>query len=602
MKRKRPASHPRSAPPRAGAGAALARLERMRAEFGGEAANTKLGLLRALDRATLTGAAQVLRLHDVLCFLRAYPDEARLLSSVDRMLARFTRRADFRRYREALENSGIAGTTIRFRFFEPTAGWLARRWPANLSIDWPELEDTDLLEAVLPLLAHPAESAALDELDLPLREWIARMKSPRETDGAFLARRFQTLPMADAAREILYDRIDAPLVLAPGRDTPSRTHARAPVRSVAFQARPLARERPDLRVEAMRAPLAVQTPGPAECRRLLDLARASMVTRQRDLDAFAYGDARDVRLIQFPNGLSFAAIGVRPSRRLLLEAVYGFLTLQNGVPIGYVLASALFGSAEIAYNVFETWRGVEAATVYGRVASMLRHLFHVDTFTIYPYQLGQGNDEALSTGAWWFYRKLGFSPHNPTVARLMRSEERRMEARPGARSSVATLKQLARESLPRARNSARRHHRSPGAPERRPPRDGVPGATLRIGTCARRSGHGRRGRRVARGIDGIGMERRGTRGVASVGAARGGIARRRALEPRRAPSARGGGAREGEPPRIRLRPGIRRPREAETRDRGAGLTRALAPAQSRGTSIHRSTFQLPSLARRHTAT
>ena len=35
------------------------------------------------------------------------------------------------------------------------------------------------------------------------------------------------------------------------------------------------------------------------------------------------------------------------------------LTLKNGVPIGYVLISAINASSEIAYNVFETWRGGE---------------------------------------------------------------------------------------------------------------------------------------------------------------------------------------------------------------------------------------------------
>jgi hypothetical protein len=93
-----------------------------------------------------------------------------------------------------------------------------------------------------------------------------------------------------------------------------------------------------------------------------------MVTRARDLDAFSYADPRDVRLVDCGDGLVFACVGVRPERRLLLESVYAFLTLKNGVPIGYVLSSALYGSAEIAYNVFETWRGAEAGRVYGRVS------------------------------------------------------------------------------------------------------------------------------------------------------------------------------------------------------------------------------------------
>jgi hypothetical protein len=121
--------------------------------------------------------------------------------------------------------------------------------------------------------------------------------------------------------------------------------------------------------------------------------------------------------------------------------------LKNGVPIGYVLNSALYGSAEIAYNVFETWRGGEAGVIYARVLATVRHLFGSDSFTIYPYQLGEGNREALESGAWWFYRKLGFMPRDPAVRTVMRAELARVRARPSHRSSIATLRKLAAANL-----------------------------------------------------------------------------------------------------------------------------------------------------------
>jgi hypothetical protein len=173
-----------------------------------------------------------------------------------------------------------------------------------------------------------------------------------------------------------------------------------------------------------------------------------MVTRSRDLDAFAYGEANDVRIFDCGEGLELVAIGVVPERRLLMEAVYGFLTLKNGVPIGYVLNSALFGSAEIAYNVFDTFRGAEAAHVYARVLATVHALFGADSFTIYPYQLGgDGNQEGLQSGAWWFYQKLGFRPRDAATLRLMRAEIRRIKVRPGYRSGVETLERLAEQNV-----------------------------------------------------------------------------------------------------------------------------------------------------------
>jgi hypothetical protein len=180
-----------------------------------------------------------------------------------------------------------------------------------------------------------------------------------------------------------------------------------------------------------------------------------MATRSRDLDAFAYADPRDVRMVECGDGLEFACLGTVPERRLMLEAVYGFLTLKNGVPIGYVLASALLGSSEIAYNVFDTYRGAEAGRVFGRVIAMVRDLFGSDTFAIDPYQLGYGNEEGLMSGAWWFYYKFGFRPDDPEVRRVVRGELRKIKADPRHRSDIATLETLASEFMFRSLGRSR---------------------------------------------------------------------------------------------------------------------------------------------------
>jgi len=418
-------------------------------EFGPEAARAKLELLGRLERAALPSAAAVSRLHETLCFLRAYPDDAELLALVERMLAGFARRRDLRRHRRELVDSGIAGTEIHFPLFSGMAEWLVRKWPDRLHVDWRAFEREAALEERLSQLALYSESPGLDEEPFSAREWVERMKGPEETDAAFLVRRFGALGGSEFLRQALFEEAELPFRFEPGADTPSRTAAYTAHagRRVTFQRGPLSRARPDLAKALRVPPRSVRSLSPEKGAEVIDLARAAMLTRSRDLDVFQYGDPHDVRILDCGDGLTFAAIGFVPSRRLVLEAVYGFLTLKNGVPIGYVLNSALFGSAEIAYNVFETYRGAEAAYVYGRVLACVRHLFGVDSFTIYPYQLGQSNAEALGSGAWWFYRKLGFAPRDPDARALMKAEEKRMLPNHDHRSSIATLRQLAEHNL-----------------------------------------------------------------------------------------------------------------------------------------------------------
>jgi len=419
----------------------------VKSRFDRQAARAKLELVGALCRARLGNAAQVLRFHECLCFLRAHPDDVHLLAAVEAALEGFEARADLRRHRSGLVDSGIAGTEIRFAFFAPTASWLAERFPGRLRIDWPALEHRDRLERILELLARWSETPALDEEERTVRGWIDALRGPRETDAEFLVRRLGSLRADPFVRQRLVEELDLPFVLLPGPGTPSRTlarHARSPR---TLWRRPFRTRRPDLRRELAVPPRSIRSVEGAEAVELVELARAAMVTRSRDLDAFMFADPRDVRLVDCGGGLQFACIGVLPERRLLLEAVYGFLTLQNGVPIGYVLASAFLRSCEIAFNVFETFRGGESAFVYARALSMCRALFHADTFTIYPYQLGDGNEEGLRSGAFWFYAKLGFRPRDRGALALLRREEARIRRRPDHRSDKGTLRALAAHNV-----------------------------------------------------------------------------------------------------------------------------------------------------------
>ncbi len=425
----------------------LRRLEATRVAYGPGRANAKLALLRALARSGLGSARDVLRLHEHLCYLRAYPDNRAVLAQVVRMLRDFPDRQDLARQRDALADSGIAGTEIRYRFFWPTARWLAARWPGQLAIDWDSVDEPDRFAGALPLLVTPVEAIWLRQLAPAPRDALDRLRGPRTSDATFYVRRVEALPGNDFTREAFFDNLDTPLVIQPGRGTPSRTLAHHAGGSIAISGQPPQRGRPNLRHEIMVRPRSVRTVSREEGRRLIDLAQEAMVTRSRDLDAFAYGDARDVRIVDDGGGLQWAVIGMLPERRVALRSSYGLLTLRNGVPLGYIQADVLFRCVDISYNTFETFRGGEAAYAFGRLCAAFRHLYSATTFTIEPYQLGDHNDEGIASGAWWFYYKLGFRPRNAAIGNIARSELARMRSDPRHRSSPRTLARLAKDYL-----------------------------------------------------------------------------------------------------------------------------------------------------------
>jgi hypothetical protein len=425
---------------------ALTDLERRRERFGPAAPAVKLKRLRHLARTRLRTAEQVRRLHEVLCFMRAYPDDADVLRSVEAMLERFDRRADLRAHREALAYSGIAGTTLWFPFFYPTACWLARRWPALLTLERADTTAGESIAGLLPACLTPVEAHAVREARLSGFAALDRLRG-RQTDATFLINRVAALPADERTREAFYDAINPSCELAPGPDTPSRTRGKWSRVRPAWQKTPLRRNRPELAAELDRAPRSMRAVSTGQGQELLQLAREALVTRARDLDAFAYGNERDVWLIEDGGGLAFALIGMTAERRAVVPAVYGGLTLQNGVPVGYHQSDLTGRSAAISFNTFETFRGGESAWVFARLLAALRHGFGSTSFSIEPYQLGKGNEEGLASGAWWFYARLGFRPRARAGVRLAQRELDRRARSAGYRTGIDTLKALAEHHL-----------------------------------------------------------------------------------------------------------------------------------------------------------
>jgi hypothetical protein len=420
----------------------LAVLERCRDRYGADAAEVKQTLLRTLARTTLATPEQVRRLHEVLCFLRAYPDNAAVLRQVESMLAGFSRRRDLRMHHDALAYSGIAGTLTWFPFFYPTARWIAARWPGALRLDRSDTEAEQSLAKLMPALMTPIEAHALREAHLPGYEGLDRLRG-RRSDATFVIERVAAMPGTEVTREAFYDAINPSCELLPVPGVPSRTLAYFPRAPRAWQTAALPRGRPELRSEIVRAPRSIRRASAREAEALLTLAHGAMITRQRDLDSIAYGNPRDVWLVDDGGGLAFALIGMVPERRAALPALHGGLTLQNGVPIGYHQADFLGRSAAISFNTFDTFRGGASAHVFARWLAALHAFSGATSFSIEPYQLGQGNEEGIESGAWWFYTKLGFRPRARAALRLAATEVQRQRARPGHRSTPETLRRLA---------------------------------------------------------------------------------------------------------------------------------------------------------------
>ena len=164
--------------------------------------------------------------------------------------------------------------------------------------------------------------------------------------------------------------------------------------------------------------------------------------RHRETHHFNHANPDEVYEFDVGDGVSIAVFGLRPEHRYPLECTMGFLILSNGVPIGYGGSSALFRQANTGINIFDEFRGSEASYLWVQVLRVFHFLSGCSRFIINPYQFGGDNREALQSGAFWFYYRLGFRPVVKNIRELASREAEKKKNNPRYRSSVKTLRML----------------------------------------------------------------------------------------------------------------------------------------------------------------
>lgn len=319
-----------------------------------------------------------------------------------------------------------------------------------MEIDWTAYKRHawDEIAALFSLIVAWAENEGLDDDDVPSWEWVRLAKGRRGgSDLAWLLARLAQAGFPPALEQYLFERLELPLVWDLSGCPDAVTHARLPGRRV-FYHRAFLRERPADFTAEVRKPIgALDVVPPAGARRLIDAARAALSQREREFHVIVHATPDEVYRVDAGRGLEILVFGLARALRLTLEADFGALLVKNGVPIGYGYAVLLFDRADLAINIFPTYRAGESPWVFGRFASLFHHHFGARQLIMRRYQVGWQNLEGIESGSFWFYYKLGFRPVDGRVGALAAREAARLARRPGARSDPAMLRRLARSDL-----------------------------------------------------------------------------------------------------------------------------------------------------------
>jgi len=405
----------------------------------------KLSLLRQLEAVQIRKASELKLLHTALCFIRAFPDSAEHYRLAQHQLNRFEHRI---RQINATERSklcdtGIAGTSLYYAFSFDVATWLAKHAAGSLSIEWGGSEDPPGLDELLTHLLQPSEDEYFDSGRVTGREWIdmASVGSGRN-DFDWLIAQLNDERLAGFWSQ-LYDTADLWLTWDLSRTPCSKSLNTLPVDTVVPRQTGMRMFSGSAKMEIMRPVESVLQTSRREGMKLIDVAVASLAVRHRETIHFNRANPNEVYLADVGEGVFVAVFGLRQRHRFPLETTMGYLIISNGVPIGYGGSSILFRQINTGVNIFDEYRGGEATFLWVQVMRVFHALAGCTRFIANPYQFGADNDEALGSGAFWLYYRLGYRPVLGNVRKLALREFTKIRNDRSYRSDIKTLRCLA---------------------------------------------------------------------------------------------------------------------------------------------------------------
>lgn len=409
-------------------------------------------LLTQLGRRSFPDAVTLIRFHEILLFLRAYPHTPSIIKRSEELLASFHKRVTRLRVLGADVSpftdpsvSGIAGTEFSAIWGYDVVRDLAARYPSQVEIDWEDYVDEERLVSVLKSLLPLFKDGAYVLFPVPYLAWIRAAKKANETDLAWLLRQFEQLSIDESVKATLFDSLKLWVHWKLDNSSATRTRMRARLNKTFYHHGPLIKRSDVSLAQELenQSPLPLKKLSHVDGHKLVSLGRDMMTVRYRELHGFTYGDPRHVLRAAAGRGVEFIIWGLPPAHRLPLLGYHAVLILKNGVPSGYAESLTLFERTEVGLNLFSSYRDGESAWIYARLLRFLRQYLNVSVFSVEPYQLGSHNEEAIEAGAFWFYRKLGFRPMQPQIARMVAREERKLANSHGYKTPARTLRHLA---------------------------------------------------------------------------------------------------------------------------------------------------------------
>jgi hypothetical protein len=419
-------------------GSLISQLFSIRNRYGKEYSSQKFNLLNALASEPVKKSLQ--SYYGSLLFLIAYPDNKTIFNLADRSLQQLQLYIQsHKKIKDSLYNSGITNTQLNAAFSFEIVKWLRTKYPKDTRLSSFEADDGQI-KSILSVVMRKVESEILQDGNATWRSWLKQSLKKGEDILDRLIAVFDETDIHPGIRDELWNAIGINVEIN------FSSHDCLPGSLIApYYHRSLIKKKFIQQQSGIKPTRVHLDEKEAAC--IIDCSRMILVRHLREIDPITFTAARLVSYYRLPRGLSIVLMGMVPERRNPIDSYMGYVVFKNGLPVAYAGSWILFDSGRIGLNVFPAYRGGESQYIFEQVMKLHSEVYHLNRFSVDPYQIGKENSDGIRSGAFWVYYHAGFRPIREEQKKLAEAEALKIKTTKAYRSPASTLAKLADSRL-----------------------------------------------------------------------------------------------------------------------------------------------------------
>ncbi len=425
----------------------LGRLRSLLFQFDGTHEEEKIHLLDELLLHNYPKPDVFKQFHQLLMGMMAYPGSEKLLDKTEKtMMALLAQVEKNTSLQQKLSGTGLWHTAIECNFSYSKAHYLTQKFPYQISIH-SSSSSIETQKGALKLLLPNVEYSKIHEGEKDLKKRISEFKPKNEqTDLEWILDLIEQSEHDSRTKAFIYNQLGIFVQWQVSNKTDSVSFLRGAALPVYYHTKPIDKKTDLKEILKQKLPAPVKL-SLQQKQQLIHSAKMTLAYLYRETEPFTNANEDDITLFQLDKGLSIALFGSTVDKRYSLESYIGYLVLKNNIPASYG-GGWIFGErSQFGINILESFRGGESGLIICELLRVYHHYFGVTRFVVKPYQFGLHNMEAIQTGAFWFYYKLGFRPENKELKELALKEELAKQSDPNYKSEVSTLKRYTKSNL-----------------------------------------------------------------------------------------------------------------------------------------------------------